>query len=69
VPRPDSGSGVGSPFGDFEVPLLGAHNVRNGLAAIAVATEVGLSVKGIDEGLRASPGSSAGSRSSEELTA
>jgi UDP-N-acetylmuramate: L-alanyl-gamma-D-glutamyl-meso-diaminopimelate ligase len=56
----DSGSGVtrfkvrrhGSPFGDFEVPLLGAHNVRNGLAAIAVATEVGLGVKRIDEGLR-----------------
>jgi len=46
----------GSPFGDFEVPLLGAHNVRNGLAAIAVATEVGLSVKGIDEGLRSFAG-------------
>ena len=27
----------GSPFGTFEVPLLGAHNVRNALAAIAVA--------------------------------
>jgi len=56
----DSGSGItrfkvrrhGSPFGDFEVPLLGAHNVRNGLAGIAVATEVGLGVKRIDEGLR-----------------
>ncbi len=27
----------GAPFGEFEVPLLGAHNVRNALAAIAVA--------------------------------
>ena len=32
----------GSPFGTFEVPLVGAHNVRNALAAIAVATEVGI---------------------------
>ena len=32
----------GSPFGQFEVPLVGAHNVRNALAAIAVATEVGI---------------------------
>ena len=28
---------AGSPFGHFEVPLVGAHNVRNALAAIAVA--------------------------------
>ena len=46
----------GSPFGDFEVPLLGAHNVRNALAGIAVATEVGLGVKQIDEGLRSFAG-------------
>ena len=32
----------GSPFGVFEVPLVGAHNVRNALAAIAVATEAGV---------------------------
>ena len=42
----------GSPFGDFEVPLLGAHNVRNTLAAIAVATEIGIGVERIAEGLR-----------------
>ncbi len=42
----------GSPFGEFEVPLLGAHNVRNALAAIAVATEVGIGVERIAEGLR-----------------
>jgi len=42
----------GSPFGAFEVPLVGAHNVRNALAAIAVATEVGIGVDRISEGLR-----------------
>jgi UDP-N-acetylmuramate: L-alanyl-gamma-D-glutamyl-meso-diaminopimelate ligase len=42
----------GSPFGSFEVPLLGAHNVRNALAAIAVATEVGISPERIGDGLR-----------------
>ena len=41
----------GSPFGQFEVPLVGAHNVRNALAAIAVATEVGISPERIAEGL------------------
>jgi UDP-N-acetylmuramate: L-alanyl-gamma-D-glutamyl-meso-diaminopimelate ligase len=39
------------PFGQFEVPLVGAHNVRNALAAIAVATEVGISPERIAEGL------------------
>jgi UDP-N-acetylmuramate: L-alanyl-gamma-D-glutamyl-meso-diaminopimelate ligase len=42
----------GGPFGVFEVPLLGAHNVRNALAAIAVATDVGISPERIAEGLR-----------------
>ena len=46
----------GSPFGTFELPLVGAHNVRNALAAIAVATEVGISVERIVEGLRAFAG-------------
>jgi UDP-N-acetylmuramate: L-alanyl-gamma-D-glutamyl-meso-diaminopimelate ligase len=32
----------GSPFGTFELPLLGVHNVRNATAAIAIATEVGI---------------------------
>jgi UDP-N-acetylmuramate: L-alanyl-gamma-D-glutamyl-meso-diaminopimelate ligase len=32
----------GVPVGAFEIPLLGAHNVRNALAAIAVASEVGI---------------------------
>jgi len=42
----------GSPVGVFEVPLLGAHNVRNALAAIAVATDLGIDTLRIAEGLR-----------------
>jgi UDP-N-acetylmuramate: L-alanyl-gamma-D-glutamyl-meso-diaminopimelate ligase len=42
----------GSPFGVFEMPLVGAHNVRNATAAIAIATEVGVSVERIQDGLR-----------------
>ncbi len=34
----------GTPVGTFEVPLLGAYNVRNALAAIAVGAAVGLSI-------------------------
>lgn len=42
----------GTTIGEFEVPLLGQHNVRNALAAIAIATEIGLSSSAIAEGLR-----------------
>lgn len=42
----------GAPFGSFEVPLLGAHNVRNALAAIAVGHDAGLSPEKIADGLR-----------------
>jgi UDP-N-acetylmuramate: L-alanyl-gamma-D-glutamyl-meso-diaminopimelate ligase len=42
----------GMPFGEFEVPLLGSHNVRNALAGIAVATEVGIGPERVAEGLR-----------------
>ena len=42
----------GAPLGLFEVPLVGAHNVRNALAAIAVAAEVGVSAERMAEGLR-----------------
>jgi UDP-N-acetylmuramate: L-alanyl-gamma-D-glutamyl-meso-diaminopimelate ligase len=42
----------GSPFGVFDVPLLGAHNVRNATAAIVVGSEAGLSVESIAAGLR-----------------
>ncbi len=42
----------GRPFGTFEMPLLGAHNVRNALAAIAVGTEVGVGPDRIGEALR-----------------
>ena len=43
----------GSPFGSFEVPLVGVYNVRNAAAAIAVAAEVGIGDAAIAEGLRA----------------
>ena len=42
----------GAPFGVFEMGLVGAHNVRNATAAIAVATEVGISAERIAEGLK-----------------
>jgi UDP-N-acetylmuramate: L-alanyl-gamma-D-glutamyl-meso-diaminopimelate ligase len=42
----------GTLFGRFESPLLGVHNVRNALAAIAVGTRVGLSPQTLAEGLR-----------------
>jgi UDP-N-acetylmuramate: L-alanyl-gamma-D-glutamyl-meso-diaminopimelate ligase len=40
------------PFGTFEMPLIGDHNVRNALAAIAVAADSGVSEARIGEGLR-----------------
>ena len=42
----------GDPIGAFEVPLLGAYNVRNALAAIAVGAAVGLNTDTLAEGLR-----------------
>jgi UDP-N-acetylmuramate: L-alanyl-gamma-D-glutamyl-meso-diaminopimelate ligase len=39
-------------FGAFELPLLGAHNVRNALAAIAVAHCVGISATTAAQGLK-----------------
>jgi UDP-N-acetylmuramate: L-alanyl-gamma-D-glutamyl-meso-diaminopimelate ligase len=38
--------------GAFEVPLLGAHNVRNALAAIAVGTTLGIPASTLAGGLR-----------------
>src|SRR5262249_45449650 len=38
--------------GTFEIPLLGLHNVRNALAAIAVGTSVGLDARTMAESLR-----------------
>jgi UDP-N-acetylmuramate: L-alanyl-gamma-D-glutamyl-meso-diaminopimelate ligase len=43
---------AGRPFGVFESPLLGAHNVRNALAAIAVGARAGLTAEALAEGLR-----------------
>jgi UDP-N-acetylmuramate: L-alanyl-gamma-D-glutamyl-meso-diaminopimelate ligase len=42
----------GSPIGTFEVPMLGAHNVRNALAAIAVGAAAGLSPQTAMEALK-----------------
>lgn len=41
----------GVPFGAFEMSLVGAHNVRNALAAIAIAHHLGVSVERIAGGL------------------
>ena len=46
----------GKPFGRFESPLLGVHNVRNALAAIAVGAQVGLTPQTLADGLRAFKG-------------
>jgi len=46
----------GEPAGTFEVPLLGAYNVRNALAAMAVGAAVGLSPDTMAAGLRAFKG-------------
>jgi UDP-N-acetylmuramate: L-alanyl-gamma-D-glutamyl-meso-diaminopimelate ligase len=46
----------GTLFGRFESPLLGVHNVRNALAAIAVGTQVGLSPQTLADGLRSFKG-------------
>jgi UDP-N-acetylmuramate: L-alanyl-gamma-D-glutamyl-meso-diaminopimelate ligase len=42
----------GRPFGVFESPLLGVHNVRNALAAMAVGAFVGISAGALADGLR-----------------
>ena len=42
----------GDPIGTFEVPLLGAYNVRNALAAVAVGSAVGLNTDTMREALR-----------------
>jgi UDP-N-acetylmuramate: L-alanyl-gamma-D-glutamyl-meso-diaminopimelate ligase len=42
----------GSPIGTFEVPLMGAYNVRNALAALAVGAAGGISTVTMAEGLR-----------------
>jgi len=41
-----------APFGEFVAPLVGAHNVRNALAALAVGSAVGMSDAKLAEGLR-----------------
>ncbi|PWT81618.1 MAG: UDP-N-acetylmuramate:L-alanyl-gamma-D-glutamyl-meso-diaminopimelate ligase, partial [Blastocatellia bacterium] len=47
---------MGSFFGSFELPLLGEHNVRNALAAIAVAANAGVAVEDVEKALRSFAG-------------
>jgi UDP-N-acetylmuramate: L-alanyl-gamma-D-glutamyl-meso-diaminopimelate ligase len=42
----------GAPYATFESPLLGVHNVRNALAAIAVGARAGLGPDALAAGLR-----------------
>jgi UDP-N-acetylmuramate: L-alanyl-gamma-D-glutamyl-meso-diaminopimelate ligase len=42
----------GTPAGTFELPLLGAYNVRNALAAIAIGAAVGLSIDTLARSLK-----------------
>ncbi|MBP7571878.1 MAG: UDP-N-acetylmuramate:L-alanyl-gamma-D-glutamyl-meso-diaminopimelate ligase, partial [Acidobacteria bacterium] len=42
----------GTSFGTFTVPLVGAHNVRNALAAIAVGDALGLAPTVLADGLK-----------------
>jgi UDP-N-acetylmuramate: L-alanyl-gamma-D-glutamyl-meso-diaminopimelate ligase len=46
----------GTLFGRFESPLLGVHNVRNALAAIAAGSFAGLHAETLADGLRAFKG-------------
>jgi len=46
----------GSAFGRFELPLVGLHNVRNALAAMAIASEVGLDAAQIAAGFESFTG-------------
>jgi UDP-N-acetylmuramate: L-alanyl-gamma-D-glutamyl-meso-diaminopimelate ligase len=43
---------AGRPFGTFEVPLVGVHNVRNATAAIAIGVEAGVDGERLADGLK-----------------
>ena len=47
---------AGELFGRFESPMLGLHNVRNALAAIAVGSHAGLPASELADGLRSFKG-------------
>jgi UDP-N-acetylmuramate--alanine ligase len=42
---------AGAPLGEFAMPLVGSHNVRNALAAIAAASEMGIGPEAIGAAL------------------
>ena len=39
-------------FKKFKIPLLGTHNIKNSVAAAALALTVGLPIKNIKKGLK-----------------
>jgi len=43
---------AGTEFGAFEVPMVGAHNVRNALSALAIGSAVGIDSITLADGLR-----------------
>ena len=47
---------LGKELGDFTMPLLGDHNVRNALAAIAIGVDLGLDLEQLRQGLAAFKG-------------
>ena len=47
---------AGEDLGEFTMPLLGDHNVRNALAAIAVGADLGLDLERLRQGLAAFSG-------------
>src|SRR5688572_12600785 len=46
----------GKPLGEFSMPLLGDHDVRNALVAIAVGVDLGLDLERLRQGLAAFKG-------------
>lgn len=47
---------LGQDYGEFHLPLVGEHNVRNALAATAVAFEVGIDCEAVRAALATFPG-------------
>ena len=59
----------GEDLGEFTMPLLGDHNVRNALAAIAVGVDLGLDLERLRAGLAAVQGRQAAARDRRRVRA
>ena len=59
----------GDDLGVFTLPLVGEHNVRNALAALAIGVEMGVSVDRLREGLAAFLGRQAPARAGRRTRA